>query len=314
LLKEKTLSSQKHPFDGKTQESIPLDPARNILVESAHLSDSLKNALQSPCEEPELYWLGQAGFIFRSPSLTWAIDPYLSDRLAEKYRDHEFSHRRMMPAPLSLAELPELDFIFCTHHHGDHLDGPTLEWLAANRPRTQFIVPAGIAAEVSLLALPTERILWAEADRPMKLALDFEVTPVPSAHEMFSHDAAGHHRFLGYLFHCGLLKLYHSGDTVPYDGLNRRLAALGPMLALLPVNGRRRELSERNIPGNFSLTEAIELCRCARVQVMVAHHFGMFAFNTIDPALIDEAARAAAPAVKVLKAEVGARYRLRACA
>ena len=47
---------------------------------------------------------------------------------------------------------------------------------------------------------------------------------------------------------------------------------------------------------------------------MMAHHFGMFAFNTVDPALIDEAARAAAPAVKVLKAETGARYRLRACA
>jgi L-ascorbate metabolism protein UlaG (beta-lactamase superfamily) len=37
----------------------------------------------------------------------------------------------MMPAPLSAAELPEVDFVFCTHHHGDHLDGPTLKWIAA---------------------------------------------------------------------------------------------------------------------------------------------------------------------------------------
>jgi L-ascorbate metabolism protein UlaG (beta-lactamase superfamily) len=285
-----------------------------IDVKSEHLADSLKIALQAPCEEPELYWLGQAGFIFRSPSVTWAIDLYLSDRLAEKYRDHEFSHQRMMPAPLSLTELPGLDFIFCTHHHGDHLDGPTLEWVAANRPGTRFIFPAGIAKEVSLLALPPERILWAEADRPIKLASDFEVTPLPSAHEVFGHDATGRHRFLGYMFQCGPLKFYHSGDTVPYDGLTERLAALGPKLALLPVNGRRRELSERNIAGNFSLREAIELCGGARVPVMIAHHFGMFAFNTVDPTLIDEAAREASPEVKVLRAETGIRYRLRACA
>jgi L-ascorbate metabolism protein UlaG (beta-lactamase superfamily) len=281
-----------------------------IEVKSERPSNSLKAALQDPCEEPSLYWLGQAGFIFRSPSLTWAIDPYLSDRLATKYRNHEFSHRRMLPPPLSPAELPGLDYVFCTHLHGDHLDGPTLEWLAANRPRTRFIVPAGISAEVSLLAIPPERILWAEADQPIRLALDFEVTPLPSAHEEFSRDAAGRHRFLGYVFHCGLLKLYHSGDTVPYDGLIGRLAELGPELALLPVNGRRRELSERNIAGNFSLSEAIALCRCVPVPVMIAHHFGMFAFNTVDPTLIDEAAREASPGVKVLRAEIGIQYRL----
>jgi L-ascorbate metabolism protein UlaG (beta-lactamase superfamily) len=282
----------------------------NALLFAAPLAD----ALQTPCAGPEFYWLGQAGFLFRSPGLTWAIDPYLSDRLAEKYRGHAFSHERMMPAPLTPPELPELDWVFCTHHHGDHLDGPTLEWLAANRPRTRFIVPAGIATEVSRLALPGDRLLWAEAGRPLTLAPDFEVTPVPAAHEAFGYDASGRHRFLGYAFRSGPFKLYHSGDSVPYPGLAERLTTLGPGVALLPVNGRRRELSERNIAGNFSLAEAIELCQRARVPVMVAHHFGMFAFNTIDPALIDEAARAVAPAVKVLRAEAGTRYGLRASA
>jgi len=51
---------------------------------------------------------------------------------------------------------------------------------------------------------------------------------------------------------------------VPYDSLTGRLAPLGPEVALLAVNGRRRDLSERNIAGNFSLTEAIELCGSGR--------------------------------------------------
>ena len=148
----------------------------------------------------------------------------------------------------------------CTHHHGDHLDGPTLEWIAANRPLTRFVVPAGIEAEITRLVLPPDRVFWAEADRPITLTPHFEVIPVPAAHEEFGYDSAGRHRFLGYLFRCGPLKLYHSGDTIPYDGLTGRIAALGPDLALLPVNGRRRELSQRNIASNLTLTEAIDLC------------------------------------------------------
>jgi L-ascorbate metabolism protein UlaG (beta-lactamase superfamily) len=281
--------------------------------ETLGFTGPLTNALQGQCTKPEYYWLGQAGFLFRSPSLTWIIDPYLSDRLAEKYQNHHFSHARMIPAPLAFEELPEIDFVFCTHHHGDHLDIPTLEWIAANRPQTRFVVPAGIEAEVSRLALPRERIFWAEADRPTTLTTDFEVTPVPASHEEFGYDAAGRHRFLGYVFHWDSLRIYHSGDTIPFNGLTERIAELGPELALLPVNGRCRELSERNIAGNFSLTEAIELCLDARVPLLMAHHYGMFAFNTIDPALIDEAARVAPPEITVLKAEIGVRYRLPVC-
>ena len=280
------------------------------MIEPPHFDGPLPGALHTRCADPEFYWLGQAGFLFRAPGLTWAIDPYLSDRLAEKYRHHAFSHERLMPAPLGAAELPELDFVFCTHLHGDHLDAPTVEWIAANRPRTRFVLPAGITTEVSRLALPPERLVWAEAGQEITLTPGFVVNPVPAAHEEFAYDDAGRHRFLGYVFSCGPFNVYHSGDTVPYDGLAERLTALGPDAALLPVNGRRRELSERNIAGNFTLAEAIELCRGARVPVMVAHHFGMFAFNTIEESLIEEAARVAAPAVQVWKAQLGTRYRL----
>ena len=279
-------------------------------IKFTRLSEPLAKVVQSPPAGHELFWLGQAGFLFRSANLSWIVDPYLSDHLAEKYRHHEFSHERMMPPPIEITELPDIDFVFCTHHHGDHFDGPTIEWIAANKPDTRFVFPAGIAAETTRFELPAERIIWAEADEPLTLDSDFDVVPLPAAHEDFAYDEVGHHRFLGYVFHVGPFRIYHSGDTIPYDGLNHRLVALHPELALLPVNGRKPELSARNIAGNFSLDEAIELCRILRIPFLIAHHFGMFAFNTIDTRIVDAAAHKVKPVVNVLKAQTGVRYEL----
>jgi hypothetical protein len=47
------------------------------------LADRIKQPLVSG---PALYWLGQAGFLVRTPRYTFLIDPYLSDSLAMKYR------------------------------------------------------------------------------------------------------------------------------------------------------------------------------------------------------------------------------------
>jgi len=54
------------------------------------------------------------------------IDPYLSDFLAEKYQGAEFPHLRMMQAPIEPSRLADLDWVFCTHRHSDHMDPGTL--------------------------------------------------------------------------------------------------------------------------------------------------------------------------------------------
>ncbi|MHB9037412.1 MAG: MBL fold metallo-hydrolase, partial [Armatimonadota bacterium] len=80
----------------------------------------------------------------------------------------------------------------------------------------------------------------------------------------------------------GSLTLYHSGDCVPYNGLPDHLREKRIDVALLPVNGRDSYRKNRGVPGNFSLAEAVQLCEDAHIPVLIAHHFGMFDFNTID--------------------------------
>jgi len=78
----------------------------------------------------------------------------------------------------------------------------------------------------------------------------------------------------------------------------------GSDVLLLPVNGRDEARKAAGIPGNLTLDEVIALASASDAAYLVAHHFGMFAFNTIDPALIDAAARKSHKPV-VLRPEIG---------
>src|SRR5258708_23067001 len=210
-------------------------------VKFMRFDGSLAGALQSPAKELELYWLGQSGFLFRTPDLAWVIDPYLTNSLAAKYRDHAFSHERMEPPPIAAHELPQLNYVFCTHVHGDHLDVPTLESIATNQPKTRFILPGGIEEDVAHLRVDRARFIWAEAGKSISLRDEMEVVPVAAAHESFEYDPRGRHRFLGYVWRCGTRTLYQSGGFVPQERLVQKLQQIRADAAVVDVNARSQE-------------------------------------------------------------------------
>lgn len=263
-------------------------------------------------EAPEgavaLAWLGQAGFAVRAGGLRILIDPYLSDHLARKYAGTALPHVRMMDPPLRAGEIRDLDLVLCTHRHSDHMDPGSLGVLAANNPACRFVVPRAEVEAAVRAGAPTDRLVALNDGETFNTSEGLDVLAIASAHPELSTNERGEHRFLGYILGgtpkraVGLgvgpradqagITLYHSGDCVVYEGLARRLRELGVNVALLPVNGRSDELAARGVPGNMDFDEAVALCRRARISTLVVHHFGMFEFNTADPAeLRDRAAR-----------------------
>lgn len=280
-------------------------------LEVIPFSEPLAERLAGPPTGTVLFWLGQAGFAIASAGRLVLIDPYLSDSLARKYRSRAFPHERMMPPPLATGDLGPVDLVLVTHHHTDHMDPETLAPIAAANARCRFVVPRASAGEaMQRIGVGSDRLIALDAGDTVEPLPGFTVTAIRAAHETLERSPEGHHRFLGYVFATGGARLYHSGDTVPFEDLADEVSALAPTVALLPVNGRRAELTAAGIAGNLTLAEACQLAGGIGAKHLIAHHYGMFAFNTLEPAIIDRAAMEAGCAVDIHRARTAVEYRL----
>ncbi len=234
-----------------------------------------------------VWWLGQAGFILRYGNTNIVIDAYLSDFLAVKYRGQEFSHKRMMPPPISMQEMTGIDFFICSHSHSDHMDPGLIPVIRDISPDCRFIIPEAVRTTGLERGMPGDRILGIDAGEDLSLGDGISLKAIPSAHEELKQDSLEHHYSLGFILGFGNLSVYHSGDCLPYPGYDTWLKSQRIDLALMPVNGRRDELSRRGIAGNFSFTQACTVVLEHDIPFMIPHHYGMFDFNTVDRAVLD---------------------------
>lgn len=238
-------------------------------------------------------WLGQAGFQLTAVDGSHLlVDPYLSDSLAGKYAGTTFPHVRMLPAPVAPTDLPPLRAVLCSHAHTDHMDPDTLAPLLAAQPQARLACPRAVLDEALRRSRAPRSRIDALGDGDRVRYGPFTVTAVPAAHEERRRDRDGDDHFLGYVVAVDGVRIYHSGDCVPFDGQVERLAALAVDVALLPVNGRDAHRLAHGVPGNFDFAEAVDLCARTGIGTLVPHHWGMFDFNTVDPDTFDLAAAA----------------------
>jgi L-ascorbate metabolism protein UlaG (beta-lactamase superfamily) len=139
------------------------------------------------------------------------------------------------------------------------------------------------------MGLPMQRVLGLEAGEILSdAASGFAVRAVPAAHEALDTDSEGRHLYLGYVIEAEGLRLYHSGDSLAYDGLAGWLGSGRFDVLFLPINGRD---PARGVPGNMSAAEAVALASAVRPRFVVPHHYDMFTFNTVPVAEFEAEAR-----------------------
>jgi L-ascorbate metabolism protein UlaG (beta-lactamase superfamily) len=231
-------------------------------------------------DDLHLWWLGQSGFLVQWRGNHLLFDPYLSDSLTRKYAGTDKPHTRMTERVIGPDALDFIDLATSSHNHTDHLDGETLTSLILVNPKMQLLVPAANRAfAAGRLDIDPDKLEAIDAGQSIALG-PFELHAVPAAHEKLDRDDLGRHQYVGYVAQVGPWTIYHSGDTIPYDGMEEILRQWTIDVALLPINGRR---TERRVAGNLWGREAARLSKAISAHTVIPCHYDMFEFNTETP-------------------------------
>jgi L-ascorbate metabolism protein UlaG (beta-lactamase superfamily) len=273
------------------------------MIEPILKDDALRADMLSVGDGLHLWWLGQSGFLVRCNGRTLLFDPYLSDSLTQKYAMSDKPHVRMTENPISPGKLDFVDVVTSSHNHTDHLDADTLGPLFAANENLQFVIPEANRAFVC------ER-LKIEASLPIGLndgekvsVGGWDVFGVPAAHETLETDEVGRHKFMGFVARRDGFALYHSGDTILFEGMVEKLKPFNVDIAFLPINGRA---PERRVSGNLNGMEAAQLAKDIGAKCVIPCHYDMFTFNTEPPDLFIAECERIGQAYKIL--ECGERW------
>jgi len=230
-----------------------------------------------------IFYLGQETVLIKCAGKYLLFDPYLTDYVDRNFATPETPWKRSYPAPIDPAELDFIDYVFCSHDHGDHCDPETLSVVAAASPQAVFLGSSAVCKSyVQLSGISAERTVCVRADEPAELSGGVIVTAIPAAHEELHPDGNGSYLELGFIVTLGGMRFYHAGDCCPYDGLIERLTNID--IGFLPINGRDWFRTSRNIIGNFDSAEAVMIAAQAGFSLLVPLHFGLYAINDASPA------------------------------
>lgn len=240
-----------------------------------------------------IWWLGQSGFLIKSSATTVLIDPYLSEHLTRKYENTARPHVRMTRNPIAPHFLSGIDHVLASHKHSDHFDPGTIPALLNASPNAILVHPESLSGHAESLGVASGKRVGLTADG-LYQRRGVTVRAIPSAHEGLDTDERGHHLYLGFVIEVDGLRLYHSGDTLAYEGLAEAIGPAPVDVMFLPINGRD---PARGVPGNMSATEAITLANVVRPRHVVPHHYDMFTFNTVPVGVFEDEARRLSPGI-----------------
>lgn len=258
---------------------------------------SLKNKILRAApghDQVAIFYLGQETVLVKHEGRYLLFDPYLSDYVDRNFCTEQVVWKRNYPAPIAPEELDFIDYVFCSHDHGDHTDPVSLSAIAAASPKAIFAGSPPVLAAYAACGISAERTMLLRADETVRPAEGLSVTAIPSAHEELHPCGDGCYAELGFILDLNGVRIYHAGDCCMYDGLIERIRDVD--VAFLPINGRDYFRTSNDIIGNFDSVEAIRLAAQANASLLVPLHYDLYDVNCVNPAYFVDCLQRIAPA------------------
>lgn len=220
-----------------------------------------------------LAWLGQAGFILKSPQgHILAIDPYLSNSCKAIGESINVNMDRQIPAPMRPRDLVRCDTLIFSHSHQDHVDPETIQPYLKAGGQSAIIAPHEAAARLKSLGVPPDKLTLTWPNQT-HTAGDFTLKAtfaIPLGGDDLTH--------VGYLVQVtGGPRIYFTGDTDYNEILPLSVAPYEPDIMVSVINPAFR---------NLSPAQAAQLAKAVNPRWVIPCHHDLFPDNCLPDRLL----------------------------
>ena len=231
----------------------------------------------------KLQWLGGAGFIVKTGTVTIGIDLYLSNSCMQD----NGAFKRLTIPPVRPEDL-KLDYLLASHEHRDHFDTGSIGKLL--HPNTKLICPANTKALALSCGIDTFSIIELNRGESRNFG-DFSIRAVIADHGDDAPDA------VGFFIEAEGKTIYFVGDSCFRTDF---VAIINPPktidVMLVPINGKF---------GNPDARDAAHFTQMFKPRLTIPCHFWLFKEHGGDPGEFCEWAGKAAPKSKVKVMSIG---------
>lgn len=123
-------------------------------------------------KEISYIWLGHSTVLLKFSQKFILFDPVFKSAAP-----FSFIKKRFQPSPISLIDLPKIDFIIISHDHYDHLETSTIKFLN-KRDNPIFFAPLGVGEHLNMWEISNDKINEMDWGESLKIDnLEFFSTP-----------------------------------------------------------------------------------------------------------------------------------------
>ncbi len=219
-------------------------------------------------EEDVLIWMGHSSYFMQVDGKTMLVDPVLSGAASPL----SFTTRSFGGSDIyTTDDIPEIDFLFISHDHWDHLDYVTIKKLQS-KIKT-IITGLGTAAHFERWGFKKEMIIEKDWNESATLAPGFSITVTPARHfsgRSFTRNKA---LWVSFVLQTPTHKIYIGGDS-GYDGHFKTIGeTYGPFdLAILECGQYNKSWKYIHMMPEETVQAAKEL----GAKKLLAAHWGKF--------------------------------------
>jgi L-ascorbate metabolism protein UlaG (beta-lactamase superfamily) len=176
--------------------------------------------------------LGHSSHLLKLRGKFWLIDPVFGERASPV---GFAGPKRFHAPPLTLQQLPPIEGLILSHDHYDHLDVPTIEYLAQRVQR--YFVPLGVKARLVEMGVPADRVQefdwWQGAAHA-----GVQLTATPAQH-FSGRSLTDRNRTLwaSWVIESGGQRIFYSGDSGYFGGFAQIGERFGGFDLALMENG-----------------------------------------------------------------------------